>query len=107
MLTFSQPVETTALKCKKGVSVVKAMAAKGIEQRHLFLLSQNVVLRVIDNGLGLTTTAQKNLPKQDRVQNDTLQVKLGTAKDTPTETMSLMLDLPPKETTQEMEQFKL
>ncbi len=107
MLTFSQPVETTALKCKKGLSVVKAMAAKGIEQRHLFLLSQNVVLRVIDNGLGLTTMAQKNLLKLDRVQNDTLQVKLGTAKDTPTETMSLMLDLPPMETTQEMEQFKL
>ena len=31
-------VETTALKCKKCLSVAKAMDAKGIEQSHLFLL---------------------------------------------------------------------
>ena len=47
MLTYKKPqthththththkkVETTALKCKKGLSVLKAAAAKGIEQRH-------------------------------------------------------------------------
>ena len=33
MLTYSKHVETTALKCKKGPSVQKAMAAKGIEER--------------------------------------------------------------------------
>ena len=33
MLTYSKHVETTALKCKKGLSVLKAMAAKGIEER--------------------------------------------------------------------------
>ena len=60
ILTYRQHVETTALKCKKGPSVPKAMAAKGIEQRHLFLLYQNVVLGVIDYGLGLTTVAQRN-----------------------------------------------
>ena len=43
MLTNRKHVETTALKCKKGLSVLKAMAAKGIEQRHLFLLHQRVV----------------------------------------------------------------
>ena len=32
MLTYRQHVETTALKCRKGLSVLKAMAAKGIEQ---------------------------------------------------------------------------
>ena len=41
-------METTALKCKKGLSVLKAMAAKGIEQCHLFLLYQSVVLSVTD-----------------------------------------------------------
>ena len=41
MLAYRKHVETTALKCKKGLSVLKAMAAKGIEQRHLFLLSHN------------------------------------------------------------------
>jgi len=48
MLTYRQNMETTALKCKKGLSVLKAMAAKGIEQHHLFLLYQNVVLGVIN-----------------------------------------------------------
>ena len=38
MLTYRQHVEPTALKCKKGLSVLKAMAAKGVEHRHLFLL---------------------------------------------------------------------
>ena len=40
MLTYRQHIKTTALKCKKGLSVLKTMAAKGIEQRHLFLLYQ-------------------------------------------------------------------
>ena len=31
MLTYRQHVEKTALNCKKGLSVLKAMAAKGIE----------------------------------------------------------------------------
>ena len=41
LLTYRQHMETTALKCKKGLSVLKAIAAKGIEQRHLFLLYQS------------------------------------------------------------------
>ena len=87
MLTYRKHVETTALKCKKGLSVLKAMAAKGIEQRHLFLLYQSVVLSVIDYGLGLITMAQTNLLKLDRVQNEPMRVILGTNKDTPIETM--------------------
>ena len=41
MLTYETPVESTQLGCKKGLSALKAMAAKGIEQRHLFLLYQS------------------------------------------------------------------
>ena len=65
MLTNRKHVETTALKCKKGLSVLKAMATKGIEQCHLFLLYQSVVLSVIVYGRGLTTMAQTNLLKLD------------------------------------------
>ena len=39
------------------------MAATGIEQCHLFLPYQNVVLSVTDYGLGLTTITQTNLLK--------------------------------------------
>jgi len=66
------------------------MAAKGIEQRHLFLLYQSVVLSVIDYELGLTTMTQINLLQLDRVQNEAMRVILGITKDTPTETMKFM-----------------
>ena len=61
MLTYKMQVESTKLRCKKGLSALKAMASKGIEQRHLFLLYQSVILSVIDYGLGLTTLSQSNL----------------------------------------------
>ena len=103
MLTYRKHVETTALKCKKGLSVLKAMVAKGIEQCHLFLLYQSVVLSVINYRLGLTT----NLLKLDRVQNEVMRVILRTTKDTPTETVRFMLDLPPVQTRQKVEQVKV
>ena len=40
MLTYRKHVETTVLKCKKGLSALKATAAKSIELHHLFLLYQ-------------------------------------------------------------------
>ena len=45
-----------------------AMASKGMELRHLFLLYQIVTFSVIDYGLGLTTLSQSNLLKLDRMQ---------------------------------------
>ena len=82
------------------------MAGKGIEQRHLFLLYQSVTSSVTGYGLDLTTMAQTNLLKRDRVQNEAMQVILGTTRDTPTETVKFMLDLPPLEPRQKMEQVK-
>ena len=95
MLTYRKHVETTALTCKKGLSVLATMTEKGIEQRRLFLLYQSVVISVTDYGPGLTAMAQKNLLKLDRVQNEAMWLILGTTKDTPTETMRFMLDLAP------------
>ena len=92
MLTCRKHVEKTALKLKKGLSVLKTMAAKGIEQRHLFLLYQSVVLSVTDYGLSLTTMAQTNLLKLDRVQNEAMRVILRTTKDTLIETIRFMLE---------------
>ena len=50
--------------------------------------------------------AQANLLKLDRVQNEEMRVILGTTKDTPIETMKFMLDLPPMQTRQKVEQAK-
>ena len=73
---------------------------------YLFLLYQRVVLGVIDYGLGLPTMAQINLLKSNRVQNEVMLVTLGTTKDTPIETMRFMLDLPPLQIRQKVEQMK-
>ena len=77
MMTYRQYVETTALKCKKGLAALKGVAAKCIKQPSLFLLYQSVVLSVTDYGLGLTTMAQTNLLKLDRVQNEAMRVIRG------------------------------
>ena len=106
MLTYKMQVKSTKLRCKKGLSALKAMASKGIEQRHLFLLYQSVILSVIDYGVGLTTLSQSNLLKLDRVQNEAMRVILGTTKDTPIETMLYLLDLPSMETRHKVEQVK-
>ena len=95
MLTYRQHAETTALKCNKAPSVLKVVAVMGIKHHHLFLLYQSVVLSVTDYELDLTTMAQTNLLKLDSVQNKAMQVTLGTTKNTPTETVGFMPDLPP------------
>ena len=59
-----------------------------------------MVLGVTDYRPGLTTMAQTNLLKLNRVRNEAMRVILGTTKDTPTETMRFMLDLPPVQTRQ-------
>ena len=62
-----------------------------------------MVLSGVDYGLGLTTMAQTNLLNLDKVQNQAMRVVLGTTKDTPTETMGFMLDLPPMQTSYKVE----
>ena len=50
--------------------------------------------------------AQTNPLNLDRVQNEAMRVILGTTKDTPIETTRFMLDLPPMQTRQKVEQIK-
>ena len=73
---------------------------------HLLLLYQNVILSVIDYGLGLTTPSKSNLLKLDKVQNEAMRVILGTTKDTLIEVMRYLLDLPSMETRHKVEQVK-
>ena len=83
MLTYKTQVESTKLRCKKGLSVLKAMPSKGIQQRHLFPLYQSMLFSVIDYGLCLTTLSQSNLLKLDKVQNEAMRVILGKQKTHP------------------------
>ena len=63
-------------------------------------------LSVIDYGQGLIRVAQTDLLKLHRVQSEAMRVIIGTTKDTPTETMRFILDLPPLQTTKKVEQVK-
>ena len=65
-----------------------------------------MVLGVTDYRLGLTTMAQTNALKLNRVQNEAMRVILGTTKDTSIETTRFNLDLPPMQTRQKVEQVK-
>ena len=82
MLTLREHVDATTLKCKKGLSALKAMASKVFEQRHLFRLYQSVVLGTVDYGLSFTTISSTNLQKLDKVQNKAMRTILETTKDT-------------------------
>ncbi|NQZ78185.1 MAG: endonuclease/exonuclease/phosphatase family protein, partial [Ekhidna sp.] len=106
MLTFRKHVENIVLKCKKSLSAMKAMAAKGIEQRLIFRLYQAVVVSVIEYGLGLTTLSQTTILKLERIQNEAMRLILGTTKDTPIETMRYLLDLPSMQARHKIEQVK-
>ena len=103
MLTHKTQVESTKLRSEKWL---KAMASKFIEQRHLFLLYQSVILRVVDYSLGLTTLSKSILLKLDRLQNEAMRVILGTTKDTLIEAMCYLLNLSPMETRHKVEQIK-
>ena len=83
--TYRRNTETAALRCRKCLSVLTAMAAK----RHLFLPYQRVDLRVTVDGQDLTTMSQTNRLKLDLVQNEAKGVILGTTTGTPTKTMWL------------------
>ena len=106
MLTYKTQVESAKLRCKKELSTLKATASKRIEQRHLFLWYQSVILSVIDYGLGFTTLSQFNLLKFDRVQNEAMKVILETTRDTPIEAMRYLLELSSMETRHKVEQVK-
>ena len=83
MLAYKMQVEKKTQVQERTVRVESHGFKKDIEQRHLFLLHQSVILGVIDYGLSLTTLSQSNLLKFDGAQNEAMRVILGTTKDTP------------------------
>ena len=105
MLKYKTQVESTKLSCD-GLSALKAMAAKDIEQRHLFLLYQSMRLSVFNIDLGRTTLSQFNLLKLDMMQNKATGFVLETTKDASIAAMRYLLDLPPMETRQKVERVK-
>ena len=94
---------TWKLRCEQGLSTLKAMTAKGTEQRHVIC---SCYIRV-RHSESLTTiwVSYSNLLKLDRVQLIVMKVILWTRKDTPTEAMSTCQTCH-HPTTQKMEQIK-
>ena len=71
---------------------------------HLFQLYQSVVLSIIDCGLVFFTISSTNLQKLERMQTEAMRTTLGTTRDTPTEAMKYILDLPPRHSRQKVVQ---
>ena len=79
---------------RKGLSAVKMMAFAGMPQRILFTLFQALVLSVIDYGLGLLTLSSSQLHRLNVIQNEGMRTILGCTRDTATDAMRYVLDLP-------------
>ena len=63
-------------------------------QRILFTLFQALVLSVIDYGLGLLTLSSSQLHRLNVIQNEGMRTILGCTRDTATDAMRYVLDLP-------------
>ena len=80
MLTHKTQVYSTKLKLRKRLSVLKALAAKGIQQRHVSLLYLGVIFGVIDSCLGVAPLLKSNPLKLNTVEKEVI---LRTIRDTP------------------------
>ena len=87
MLTYKTQVKSTKHRCKK-------VTVRAGGQRHLVLMFQSVILSVITYGprSHIPVTVQLKL---HRAQNEATRVILGIPKDTLTETIRYLLNLPP------------
>ena len=105
MLTHKTQVESTKIRCKKGLSTLKAMAAKSIEQHHVFAVSECDTQRHwLWSGSHNPITVQPAEARQGTKRS--YEVILGTTKGTPIEVMCCLLDLSSIETRHKVEQIK-
>ena len=104
MVIYKQHVEVTTLKCKKRPVTPEGYGCKGYWTTPHLPTVPKCVLSVTHYELSFTTMAQTYLLKLDRVRNEAMRVILRTTKDTPTETVRFMLDLPPVQTRQKVQQ---
>lgn len=92
-LSYMYHVEHMVQKCKRGLAFLKTMAATHLEQRLLFLIYYQVVLSVIEYGLGILTLSRSQRERLERIQNEGIRIVLGCTRDTPIQTMRYMLGL--------------
>ena len=82
------------VKAGRGLNALRVMAATGVDQRMLYRLFQQLVISVIEYGLGLLTVSKSQLERLERIQNAAMRVILGCTKDTPIICMRHILALP-------------
>ena len=75
-------------------------------QKILVILSQALVVSVMEYGLGLLTLSKSQAQRLDVIQNEGMSAILGCTKDTSAEAMRYLLDLPTASERHELVQVK-
>jgi hypothetical protein len=93
-LSFRGHVDNLVLKTRKGLIALKAMAATHIEQSMLYIWYHQLILSVIDYGLGCLTLSKSRLEKNERIQVEAMRIILGCTRNTPLVCMRYTLWIP-------------
>ena len=94
-LAFRDHVDALVVKAGRGLNALRVMAATGVDQRMLYRLFQQLIISVIEYGLGLLTVSKSQLERLERIQNAAMRLILGCTRDTPIVCMRHILALPP------------
>ena len=105
-LSFNLHITHVINRARKGLVAVKTMAAAKMPQHVLLILYKALVLSVIDYGLGLLTLSATQLQRLEVLQNEGMRSILGCTRDTSTEAMRYVLDLPPMQDRHKISQVK-
>ena len=105
-LSFNLHITHVINRARKGLVAVKTMAAAKMPQHILLILYKALVLSVIDYGLGLLTLSATQLQRLEVLQNEGMRSILGCTRDTSTEAMRYVLDLPPMQDRHKISQVK-
>jgi hypothetical protein len=81
-------------RARKGRSAIKVMAAVDCEQRHLFLLYQELVVSIFEHALAIQTLSNKHIERLERIQNEAMRIIFGCTRDTSCRAPRYLLDLP-------------
>ena len=82
-LNFSEHVNSVLHRGIKAVNILKVVAGRKAEDRHLVMLYKSVVLSVVDYVLPMIKISQNLMGKLERLQNACLRIITGCPRSTP------------------------
>jgi hypothetical protein len=106
-LSFRDHVERVTSRSRKSLQAIQIMAGVGLQQSLLYRMYMQLVLPIMEYGLGTLTLSKTQLAKFEVIQNEAMWAILGCSRDTPIMVIRYMLVLPTMEERYDMAQVKL